>query len=47
VSYNSTTQEVVTLQQVDGDAIAGAGDLTALKTAVQDVLSASGIATFT
>ena len=45
--YNSTTGEVVTLQQVDGDAIANAADLTALKTAVQNVLSASGLATFT
>lgn len=45
--YNSSTDEVVTVQQADGDPINAAGDLPALKAALQTVLTEAGIATFT
>ena len=44
--YNSDADEVVTIQQADGSPIAAAGDLNALKAALQTVLSEAGIASF-
>lgn len=44
--YNSDADEVVTIQQADGDPIAAANDVATLKAALQTVLSNAGIATF-
>ena len=44
--YNSDADEVVTVQQADGDPIAAANDVATLKAALQTVLSNAGIATF-
>jgi len=44
--YNSGSEEVVTLQQADGDPIATASDIASLKAALQTVLSEAGVATF-
>ncbi len=44
--YNSGADEVVTIQQADGDPIAAAADLDGLKAALQTVLTNVGIATF-
>jgi len=44
--HNADADEVVTIQQADGSPIAAAGDLNALKVALQTVLSEAGIASF-
>ena len=44
--YNSDADEVVTIQQADGDPIAAANDVATLKAALRTVLEEAGIATF-
>ena len=44
--YNSDTDEVVTIKQVNGNRITAANNIGALKAAVRSVLADAGIATF-